>query len=133
MGYQHKRKKINVSFAEPHEFAGFEATLRGQHLGGFLNLLGIGEVDLSNLGDQLKEMGTSLISWNLEDEDTQEPVPVTPEAVMAQDQDLMIALATAWLDALRGLPAPLEQSSTDGPPSLEASLPMEPLSESLAS
>lgn len=133
MGYQHKRKRINVRFEEPHEFAGFEAVLRGQHLGGFLNLLGIGEVDLSNIGDQLKAMGAALISWNLEDEDTQEPVPVTPEAVMAQDQDLMIALATAWLDALRGLPAPLEQSSTDGPPSLEASLPMEPLSESLAS
>lgn len=133
MGYQHKRKKINVRFEEPHEYAGFEATLRGQHLGGFLNLMGIGEVDLSSLGDQLREMGKALVSWNLEDEDTGEPVPATPEAAMAQDQDLMIALAKGWTDGLRGIPTPLEQSSTDGPPSLEASLPMEPLSESLAS
>lgn len=133
MGYQHKRKRIAVRFEEPHEYAGFEAVLRGQHLGGFLNLLGIGEVDMSNLGDQLKEMGRALISWNLEDEDTGAPVPVAPEAVMAQDQDLMIALAKGWIDGLRGIPAPLEQSSTDGQPSLEASLPMEPLSESQAS
>ncbi|MER6235959.1 hypothetical protein ABT185_07765 [Streptomyces clavifer] len=132
-GYRHKAKRINVRFEAPHEYAGFEATLRGQHLGGFLNLMGIGEVDMSNIGDQLREMGRALISWNLEDEDTGIPVPVTPEAVMAQDQDLMFALATAWVDALKGVPAPLETSSTDGQPSLEASLPMEPLSESLAS
>lgn len=132
-GYRHKAKRITVRFEEPHDFAGFEATLRGQHLGGFLNLLGIGEVDLSNIGDQLREMGKALISWNLEDEESGEPVPVTPEAVMAQDQDLMIALAKGWTDGLRGIPAPLEPSSTDGPPSPEASIPMEPLSESLAS
>lgn len=132
-GYKHKAKKINVRFEEPHEYAGFEATLRGQHLGGFLNLIGIGEVDMSSLGDQLREMGRALISWNLEDEETGEPVPATPEAAMAQDQDLMIALAAAWLDGLKGVSAPLEPSSTDGQPSLEASLPMEPLSESLAS
>ncbi|MFJ4837180.1 hypothetical protein [Streptomyces sp. NPDC088746] len=133
-GYRHKAKRINVSFAEPHEFAGFEAVLRGKSLAGFLDLQGIGEVDKSSLGEQLREMSLSLISWNLEDEETGAPVPVTPEAVMAQDQDLMIALAAAWMDGLAGgIKGPLEPSSTDGQPSLEASLPMEPLSESLAS
>jgi hypothetical protein len=135
MGYRHKAKRINVKFEAPHEFAGFEAVLRGKSLGGFLDLQGIGEVDKSSLGEQLREMSQSLISWNLEDEDTGQPVPVTPEAVMGQDQDLMIALATAWMDGLAGaaVKGPLETTSTDGPPSLEASLPMEPLSESLAS
>ncbi|MGW1463838.1 hypothetical protein ACWCPT_05720 [Streptomyces sp. NPDC002308] len=132
-GYRHKTRKINVAFAEPHEYAGFEATLRGQTLGGFLALQGIGEIDLSSVGDQLREMSRALISWNLEDEETGAPVPVTATAVFDQDQGLMLALATAWLDGLAGVSAPLEPSSTDGPPSLEASLPMAPLSESLAS
>ncbi|MFE6931746.1 hypothetical protein ACFVDT_06915 [Streptomyces sp. NPDC057699] len=133
-GYRHQRKRINVKFEEPHPYAGFEAVLRGKDLAGFLDLQGIGEVDKSSLGEQLREMSRSLISWNLEDEDTGDPVPVTPEAVMGQDQHLMIALATAWMDGLVGaIKGPLETSSTDGQPSLEASLPMEPLSESLAS
>lgn len=134
MGYRHKAKRINVTFTEPHDFAGFEAVLRGKNLAGFLDLQGIGEVDKSSLGEQLREMSQSLISWNLEDEETGDPVPVTPDAVMAQDQDLMIALAGAWMDGLVGaIRGPLETSSTDGPPSPEASIPMEPLSESLAS
>ncbi|WP_097865958.1 hypothetical protein [Streptomyces sp. rh34] len=131
-GYRHKAKKITVKFEEPHEYAGFEAVLRGKTLGEFLNLQGIGEVDKSSLFEQLREMSQSLLSWNLEDE-TGAPVPVTPAAVFEQDQDLMLALATAWMNGLAGVSAPLEPSSTDGQPSLEASLPMEPLSESLAS
>ncbi|MFC8862649.1 hypothetical protein [[Kitasatospora] papulosa] len=134
MGYRHKAKRINVRFEEPHDYAGFEAVLRGKSLAGFLDLQGIGEVDKSSLGEQLREMSHNLISWNLEDEITGEPVPVTPEAVMGQDQDLMIALAAAWMDGLLGaIKGPLETTSTDGQPSPEASIPMEPLSESLAS
>ncbi|WP_069625326.1 hypothetical protein [Streptomyces niveus] len=132
-GYRHKRKRINVTFEGDHEYAGFEAVLRGKSLGEYLNLMGIGEVDMSGIADQLKEMGRALISWNLLDEDTGEPIPPTQEAVYEQDQDLMLALATAWADGLAGVSAPLESGSTDGQPSLEASLPMEPLSLSQAS
>ncbi|SCK20062.1 hypothetical protein YUYDRAFT_02077 [Streptomyces sp. ScaeMP-e48] len=132
MGYRHKQKRIEIRFEEPSPFAGFEATLRGKTLGEFLNLQGIGEVDKSSLFEQLREMSQSLLTWNLEDENG-DPVPVSPEAVFEQDQDLMIALATAWMQGLAGVSAPLEPSSTDGQPSLEANIPMEPLSESLAS
>lgn len=134
MGFRHKRKRINVSFEEGHEYHGLEVTLRGMSLGEYLELEGIGEVDRSSVGDQLRRFAESLISWNLEDEDTGEPVPTTVEAVYAQDQDLMLMLATRWIEALRGIvSAPLEQSSPDGEPSLEASIPMETLSSSLVS
>lgn len=134
MGYRHKRKRINVCFEEGHEYHGLEVTLRGMSLGEYLELEGIGEVDRSSVGDQLRRFAESLISWNLEDEDTGEPVPTTVEAVYAQDQDLMLMLATRWIEALRGIvSAPLEQSSPDGEPSLEASIPMETLSSSLVS
>lgn len=132
-GYRHKKKRITVKFEEPHQYAGFEAVLRGKSLGEFLALQGIGEVDKSSLADQLQSMAESLISWNLEDEDTGEAIPPTPEAVYAADQDLMLAVGTAWFDALRGISAPLELPSTDGQQYPEASLPMEPLSESQAS
>jgi len=133
MGYRHQRRRITVRFEEPNEFAGFEAVLHGKSLGEFLALIGMGEVDRSSISDQLREMARALVSWNLEDEDTGAPVPATPEAVFEQDQELMLALAKGWIDGLgAGTPAPLEQSSTDGPPSLEASLPMAPLSESPA-
>ncbi|WP_405611378.1 hypothetical protein [Streptomyces sp. NBC_01508] len=132
-GYRHKKKRVRVAFEEPHEYAGFEAVLRGKTLGEYLSLLGVGEVDQSALSEQLKEMARSLISWNLKDEDTGEPVSATPDAVYEQDQDLMLALGSAWLDGLAGVSAPLAENSSDGGPSLEASLPMEPLSASLAS
>lgn len=132
MGYRHQIKKINVKFETPHEYAGFEATLRGKTLGEYLPLVGIGEVDNSDIATQLREMSESLITWNLEDE-AGAPVPATSEAVFAQDQELMLALCTSWMDGLAGIPAPLEQPSTGGELSLEASLPMAPLSQSQAS
>lgn len=45
----------------------------------------------------------------------------------------MFALGKAWIDEISGVSAPLDSGSTDGQPSLEASLPMEPLSLSQAS
>lgn len=130
-GYRHKKKRIEVALTG--EYQGFEATLRGKSLGEYLALQGIGDEDRSDLGSQIQEMAHALISWNLEDEDTGLPVPATPEAVFGQDQDLMLRLATGWMEGLAGVSAPLESSSTDGETSLEESLPMAPLSESLAS
>ncbi|GAA3718309.1 hypothetical protein [Streptomyces tremellae] len=131
MGYRRKRKVIEVKLTGEHQ--GFEARLRGKTLGEFLELNGIGEIDRSALDNQLREMADSLISWNLEDE-TGAPVPATAKAVYAEDQELMLALAAEWMRLLHGgMTRPLEQPSTDGAPSLEASLPMEPVSESLAS
>lgn len=133
MGYRHQPRRITVTFDGEHDYAGFEAVLRGKTLGEWMNLQGFGTEDESGIGDQLRSMSGSLISWNLEDDNGQ-PVPATPDAVYQQDQDLMFALATAWFNALAGVvTGPLEQSSTDGPQSLEGSLPMEAQSESLAS
>lgn len=129
-GYRAKIKRHEIKLDGPYE--GLEAVLRGLTLGEFMNLMGIGEVDLSAVSDQLRAMANALISWNLETEDGT-PVPATAESVYAQDQDMMLRLASAWLSAVKGISVPLEQPSTDGDRSLEESLPMEPLSESLAS
>jgi len=133
MGFRLRNKRINISFEEGHEYHGLEVSLKGLSLGDFLELQGIGEVDNSTLAAQLKRFAESLIDWNLEDE-TGTPIPPTPDAVYGQDQDLMLLLATRWMQVLQGdVPAPLEQPSPDGEPSLEASIPMDTLSSPLAS
>ncbi|MER5559709.1 hypothetical protein ABT071_13995 [Streptomyces sp. NPDC002506] len=132
MGFQFKTPRINIAFEPGHEYHGLEVTLRKLTLQEFLDINGIGEVQDMHAGHQLKTMGEKLLSWNLEDEDGN-PVPATSESVLRQDKDLMIAICEAWLGGLRGVSAPLEQPSPDTETSLEASIPMDVPSESLAS
>lgn len=74
----------------------------------------------------------SLIGWNLTNDDAD--VPHNVDAFLGQDGDLVSAILDVWEDAALGrLAAPLGQSSNDGGESVEASLPMAPLSESRAS
>lgn len=134
MGYRHKIPRINVAFEVGHEYHGCEAVLRKLTLGEWLDITGISDdAVVRHVGDQLKSMGDKLISWNLEDPETGEPILPTAEAVLNQDRDLMLAILNAWLDGINGVPAPLEQNSPAGELSLEASIPMETLSSSLVS
>ncbi|NGO68513.1 hypothetical protein [Streptomyces boncukensis] len=135
MGYKRQRRIIHLQFDQDHELAGLEVRLRSLSLRNYKELLGIGEVDRSDVGSQLEEFARSLISWNLEDEETGEPIPATPEAVDAEDADLMQKIAGFWFDALTGVIQgdPLPDSSPGGGQSPEATIPMEPLSESRAS
>jgi hypothetical protein len=130
MGYRRKLKTITVTFGDDHELAGLEVTTRGLSLGTYLELLGMGEVDRSSIGEALKEFARCLTSWNLEDEDGT-PVPATEESVFAEDHNMMLKVAAAWLDSMHGVSKsdPLPESSPAGEPSPVASIPMAPLSE----
>lgn len=135
MGYKHKIPRINVTFPEGHDYHGCEVTLRRLKLREWLDITGLGgdeEPVVRHIGDQLRTMADKLIDWNLEEEDGT-PVPTTVEAVLDQDQTLMMAILEAWLDNLAGVPAPLEPSSTSGAPSPVESIPMDTLSASLVS
>jgi hypothetical protein len=147
MGYKRKRT-IKISFDEGHEFAGLEVRMKTVGVGTLLRLLPlIDRLDFSDLSsedaDQLagleesfRQLARIFDSWNIEDEDdtgATVPVPCTYEALMEQDLRLITAVLRAWAEHLAGVPAPLEQPSPDGDPSLEASLPMEVSSPSLAS
>lgn len=134
MGYRHQIPRVNVTFEEGHEYHGCEVVLRKLKLGEWLEITGISDDGtVRHVGDQLQKMADKLISWNLEDEDTGEPVPTTTEAVLDQDRDLMLAILNAWLDGINGVSAPLEQTSPDGQPSPVESIPMETLSNALVS
>ncbi|MFI9235764.1 hypothetical protein [Streptomyces sp. NPDC053079] len=132
MGFVKKPKRIVLRFEGDAELDGLEVILRGLNVAEYLDVMGLGDVEASSVPDMVKRFARSLISWNLEDEDGA-PVPITEETVFAQDQDFVLRLAAAWIEAISGVSAPLEQSSPDGGLSPVASIPMEPLSESLAS
>ncbi|MFB4273027.1 hypothetical protein [Nonomuraea sp. GTA35] len=129
---------------EDGEFAGLEIRARRASLETFFRFAPIldGGIDVSNpkgreefLGLAL-EFGTYLVSWNVQEEDghgNKTPVPCTPEEFVASDPRFFREVLDQWAEAIAGVPVPLDSRSPGGEPFPEASLPVEPLSPSLAS
>ncbi|MFE4716863.1 hypothetical protein ACFRLW_10480 [Streptomyces sp. NPDC056728] len=131
MGYRPKKKIYNLVFDDP-EMEGLEVKIKGLNTGQMLSL----DQATDDGGEEailtmLALYAEQLIEWNVEDDDG--PVSPTLEAIHEQDLDFNMAVINAWKAAVAGVPAPLESSSPDGVPSLEASIPMDVRSESLAS
>lgn len=141
MGYKRK-KTFKLTWADG-EFEGLEVRVRSMSVERFLELGPLLEAadmgsfsteDIEGMRGLFREFSTVLVEWNLEDEDTDEPVPCTFEGFMAQDLRLVGEVISRWAQHIAGVPAPLEQPSPSGEQSpVELSLPMEPLSPSLAS
>ncbi|MFF5842112.1 hypothetical protein ACFY74_11665 [Streptomyces massasporeus] len=127
MGYKPKRKIYKLDFTGT-DYEGLEASVRGMTVGEEL------ELDGKEMNSELlvKTLVERLDSWNVEDE-TGAPVPTTFEGVCTQDSAMVLAIISAVRTANSGVPDPLPQTSPSGDPSEVASIPMEPLSESLAS
>lgn len=136
MGYVRK-KTFRIRFADGHEFDGLEVRMRSVSVGRLLKLLpmietldGIAAANKPEVAAEIEEVfrefADLIDSWNIEDEDGT-PVPVTFEALMDQDLRLVIAIVQQWVEHVAGVPAPLDGPSPSGEPSLEASIPMEPL------
>jgi hypothetical protein len=135
VGYKTKIKTYLVRFDEDHEFHGAEARLRGITYAEWEQMTGLDGSEGDNSGAaSVRRFVDHLISWNLEDE-TGQPVPTTLDAAKNLDHDLVAALNNAWIQTLTGVHSadPLPDSSPSGEPSPVASIPMEALSESLAS
>lgn len=83
------------------------------------------------VGRVIEIVAGSLIEWDLDDHDGAQ-VPCDEAGLRSQDKDLVLAVVNGWIAAQAAVPGPLGQRSTGGGPSLEASMPMEPLSASPA-
>jgi len=71
-----------------------------------------------------------LVEWNIEDA-TGDPIPATREGMARVSTTLGRHVIKTWWEFVSGeISAPLGSGSSSGAPSLEASLPMEPLSPS---
>jgi|SRR5881397_3003924 len=135
MGFKAKLKTYLLQFEDGHEYHGAEARLRGISYAEWEEMTGLDGGDGDDNGAKsVQRFVDHLISWNIQDEDDK-PVPTTLAAVKSLDHDLVAALNNAWISTLTGVHAadPLPQSSPSGEPSLVESVPMEALSESLAS
>lgn len=139
MGFKVKRKVYKLTFADDTDLSGLEVMVRSLDTGQFLELTTAraqheaggaqGEIGMRR---QLELLAANLVSWNAEDEDGA-PIPTTLEGILEQDLSFNTAVIGAWAEAISGVSDPLPQTFSDGQPSLEASIPMETPSESLAS
>lgn len=124
-------KVYKLVWPEDHESHGLVVRVRSLTMGEVLDLR---RPDSSLTEDAAVAMFAShIVDWNLEDRDTGEPVPTTLAGILEQDEDFVMEIIGAWTAAATGVSPPLAPSSTGGEPSLEASMPMVPLSASQAS
>lgn len=134
MGYVPKRKIYRLQFEDP-ELEGLEVCMRGLNTGQFLDLQGlrgVAEDDDAATQNMFQMMADAIVSWNVTEEDGT-AVPASLAGIRQQDMPFNLLIIDAWQTAMTGVPAPLESDSPSGGPSLEVSIPMEPLPESLAS
>jgi len=143
--YQPKRKLYQLRF-EDHP--GLEVTMKGLSIEAFMSLArgasALQGLDMAALKgpaleaamDQVDGLFTrfakSLRSWNLDDDDGQ-PVPETVDGVRSQELAFILEITMSWMDAIASVDIPLPQPASASGTFPEASLPMEPLSPSLAS
>lgn len=139
-GYKPQRKLYKLKFAD-EEYEGLEVLASSASLGTMLEIQELSD----KLGERLDaatavELNRRMIaifcgavkSWNLVDDDG-EPMPVSVDSMSAQDPNFVMALLQSWTTAVAGVSVPLDGGSPSGGTSLEASLPMAPLSPSPAS
>lgn len=142
MGFTPPRRTYLLDFAGT-ELDGLEVRTRSVPLGKFLEMGELAELveDTEVISAAHQRQATTgmldlfvsaLVSWNLQDDDG-EDVPTTSAGMASLDPKHVTMMITAWQTAIADVPAPLNQPSTVGERSVEASLPMEPLSENLAS
>lgn len=135
MGYKRKSKVYVLAF-EDEEYEGLEVRVKSVPVGKFLELnslaMGVsknGETDaeaaIETNAELLKAFANALVSWNVEDEDSGEPIPSTLEGVNSCDFDFAMRLIEAWLEALAGVSRPLAQEFNSGSTALEESIPMD--------
>lgn len=135
-----RARTLKLTWADDTEFAGLEIRARRSSVETYFQFAPIivGGIDTNTQEGRaeflelLREFGSYLVSWNVEDEDGQ-PVPCTPDSFVDMDPLFVREVLDQWAAAIAGVAAPLDQPSPAGEPFPEESLPMETLSPSLAS
>jgi hypothetical protein len=139
MGYRPEPKVYRITLADG-EHAGLSMRVRSVPVGRFLDLTRMADRATGSPREAMTDMeglfagfAEALIEWNLEDPDTGDPVPPDLAGLSVLDFDLGMLLIGEWLTAIGGVAAPLGAPRPSGATMPEESIPMEPLSPSLAS
>jgi hypothetical protein len=135
----YKRSKRFILEFEDEEFDGLEVTVGQPSIQDILTirrvqgLLGEKDADQEDAFEKLcKILGKYIKEWNLEDDDDQ-PIKPSSNALLDQDVDFVLAIVVAWTRASVGVADPLDEGSPSGETSLEASLATESVSLSQSS
>lgn len=130
MGYKRSPKVYHLVFGADTDYPGLEVDARTLSMGQLLTVWSKEGAGSSDTFDLFMER---LVGWNLEDEVTGAPVPITREAVVAEDDDMINAIIKRWSAEVLGVSAPLESDSGSGGISPVESMLTEIPSQSLAS
>ena len=87
--------------------------------------------DVAKAREAFDVFGGYLIDWNLEREGV--PIECSAAGLRSLDPALAFEIIFAWMEAVASISDPKDASLPAGSPSLEASMPMAPLSASRAS
>jgi len=129
MGFRPPKRVQTVTIPEGSDWYGLVVELKPMDFGVWLKLTndGAGGLSMRDVINSVETMSHQVISWNLEDIDTGEPVPTDSASVMQQDSIMLTAIATEWLSMATGVSDPLPQTSGDTAPLPEVFLPTEDL------
>jgi len=139
MGFSYRRVLV-LEFEDP-SFEGLEVKAAVPSLGAFMDVMAAAdEQEAATTGVQMRDAANALlelfapvlVSWNLEDTDGN-PIPTTVDGLRSQDMALVTSIVTAWRRGMSEVSGPLDETSTDGAPHPEASIPMDVLSAPRAS
>lgn len=144
MGFKRNRSVI-VEFDEGHPDHGLVVVMRPMSVGQMSSLVGLQDQlrsagRVNEDGSEAREklcalLAANLRSWNLDSDDTGEPVPASLAGVLDQEFPFVLQILNAWLAHFMGVTekSPLDSQSDDGgtlKPPEELTLPQETLSES---
>lgn len=138
MGFKVQRKVYKLVFKDP-DYEGLEVTARELSSGELWEFIAAekaghagGDGALEGRRRTMQMLADALVAWNAETEEG-EPIPPNLDGLLSQGPGFAARVMDAWTDALVGISAPLPVTSSGGQPSLEASIPMDVPSSSLAS
>lgn len=137
------RNRIFKLVFEDPQMEGLEVRARSVPLRDILDLTKLAGQDLNALPDDerlavaeamLGLFAKALVSWNIEDEDPDGgpnvPLPADLDGLKSLEVDFAMEIVYQWMEAIMGVIGPLGAKFSSGAPSLEASLPMDPLPQS---
>lgn len=139
MGYEAPKKLYRLLFAD-EEMAGLEVKAVAPAMGEFLDIAQLAELankaeltpaDIHKVMPVFDLFIGCVRTWNLERDGV--PVPVTVAGLLGEEMPFIMQMVDGWMRAVATVPTPLAKPSGDGATSPEASIPMEPLSQSRAS
>lgn len=131
--FKPKGKIYHLDF-EGTDYDGLEISLKGLSTGQMLGMMSLME-DSENpaaAAQVVETVVSAVVSWNIDGDDDQ-ALPVNRGNVLAQDLDMILAVAKAWINGIAGTAGDLGKDSTSGPSFPVVNLPTEALSPSLAS